>query len=86
MALSSIHPNPGPQTEGRRRARRERRRMERRERRKESERAEGVTVKEEMVVVTWNVQSMSVECLRRRKLRLVASYAEKRGWDVVLLS
>ena len=92
MALSSIHPNPGPQSEGRRSARRERRRMRRarrreeRERRREEERAGGVRVKEQLVVVTWNVQSMSMESLRRRKLRMVVSYAEKSGWDVVLLS
>ena len=92
MALSTIHPNPGPQLEVGRKARRERRKKRRvsrrqeRLRRKEEEAAQGVKTKEQLVVVTWNVQSMSVENLRRRKLRLVAGYAEKSGWDVVLLS
>ena len=95
-SLSTIHPNPGPpqSVEERRRKRegRKRRRMKRREERAERVRvaaevaARGVVVKEEMVVVTWNVQGMSVENLARRKLKMVASYAEKCGWDVVLLS
>ena len=86
--MSTIHPNPGPRSEDERRKRRERRRGRRVRRREEKAElaARGVVVKEEMVVVTWNVQGMSVENLARRKLKMVASHAEKSGWDVVLLS
>ena len=75
MALTTIHPNPGPQLEGRRKARRERRKKRRERRRqekarkKEEDRLRGLKTKEELVVVTWNVQSMSVESLRRMKMR-----------------
>ena len=91
-ALSSIHPNPGPRSEAekeRRRLCRRRRRQCRREERvrvRMEEMARGMVVKEEMVVVAWNVQGMSVENLARRKMKMVASFAEREGWDVVLLS
>ena len=73
-ALLTVHPNPGPRSEaekGRRREARKARRKRRREvkaRAAAEEAARGVVVKDEMVVVTWNVQGMSVENLARRKL------------------
>ena len=43
-------------------------------------------IKDELVIVTWNVQRMSLGERRKRKARAVAEYAKKSGWDVVLLS
>ena len=42
--------------------------------------------KEELVVVTWNVQRMSLENWWKRKARRVAKFAREQKWDVVLLS
>ena len=39
-----------------------------------------------LVVATWNVQRMSLSSRRRWKLREVAEYAKRSGWDVVLLN
>ena len=82
MALSSIHPNPGP-TEGRKQGRRERRKRRRQRRREErarrvveEARRGDAVVREELVVVTWNVQGMSLRDASRRKLRMVAGFAE----------
>ena len=91
-ALSTIHPNPGPCSEAERVRKRECRRRRRLRRRQEraavrmEEMAQGMVVKEELVVVAWNVQGMSVENLSRRKMKMVASHAERERWDVVLLS
>ena len=46
----------------------------------------GGGTREEMVVVTWNVRSLSLRDANRRKSRMVAAYAEKCRCDVVLLS
>ena len=71
-----------------RRERRKRRRQRRREERgrrvvEEARRGEVGVVKEELVVVTWNVQGMSLRDASRRKLRMVAAVAERCRWDVV---
>ena len=80
-ALRTVHPNPGPRTEAervRRGARKERRRRRRAERERVAAElaARGAVVKEELVVVAWNVQGMSLENLARRKLKMVASYVK----------
>ena len=54
--------------------------------REEEERGARGRVKEEVVVVTWNVQGMSMGERGKRKVRAVAEFARKQGWDVVLLS
>ena len=92
--LVTVHPNPGPhgrsqEEKRRRRERRYRKRRERREvraRQREEEAVVGGVSKEELVVVAWNVQRMSVGNLSRRKMKMVATMAESSGWDVVLLS
>ena len=76
--------------EEKREARRQRQERElEEERQREEERrntaSQGVERKE-IVVVTWNVQRMSLGNLRKQKARAVAGYATRRGWDVVLLS
>ena len=82
-ALRTVHPNPGPRTEAERVRRRVARKERRRRRRAERERvaaelaARGAVVKEELVVVAWNVQGMSLENLARRKLKMVASYLNR---------
>ena len=58
---------------------RERRREKRKERRTTRGRKEEMK-KEEMKIVTWNLQS------NRRRLRRVIGYMEKRGWQVVLMT
>ena len=42
--------------------------------------------KEEMKIVTWNLQSMSLRENNRRRLRRVIGYVEKKGWQVVLMT
>ena len=89
IRLSTIHPNPGPNGRDKSETGKEARRGRRKEKRKERREArlkERQVGKEELVVVTWNVQRMSVEERRKRKARAVAEYARKSGWDVVLLS
>ena len=90
--LQSIHPNPGPRdkSDEAKRLRREKRkdaRIRKRERRslQREEEASG-RKKEEMVVVTWNVQWMSLRGMWKRKAKSVAKMAHERKWDVVLLS
>ena len=92
MRLQSIHPNPGPRDksdEGKRR-RRERRKAARdrkREARVQLRRDEAAgRRKEELVVVTWNVQGMSLRGMWKRKAKSVAKFAGDAGWDAVLLS
>ena len=92
MRLQSIHPNPGPRDksdEGKRR-RRERRKAARerkREVRSQQRRDEAAgRQKPELVVVTWNVQGMSLRGLWKRKAKLVAQMAKEQGWDAVLLT
>ena len=94
ICLVTIHPTPGPggrdKTEEGKAARRERRRKRRSERREARRSAEVAAVsegvREEVAVVTWNVQRMSMVSGRRRKARAVAEVARQSGWDVVLLS
>ena len=57
-----------------------------RARQREEEAVVGGVSKEELVMVAWNVQRMSVGNLSRRKMKMVAAMAESSGWDVVLLS
>ena len=77
LRLQTIHPNPGPRsgrrTEEAKRIRREKRKLRRianrernRERREEERTGRG---KEELRVVTWNVQGMSLRGLWKRKVR-----------------
>ena len=86
MRLQSIHPNPGPRdkTEEGRRIRRQRRyarRKERRERRQEERREEQAgRRKDELRVVVWNVQKMSLEGRWKRRARRVARMAYKRDF------
>ena len=90
--LRTIHPNPGPRgrnkSEEGKEARRERRKKRRQEKRHERAQAKVSKVSEvrEIVVVTWNVQRMSLVSREKRKAKAVAEYARRSGWDVVLLS
>ena len=54
--------------------------------REEEDRGGRGRVKEEVVVVTWSFQGMSMGERGKRKVRAVAEFARKQGWDVVLLS
>ena len=92
MRLQSIHSNPGPRDKSeegkarrkeRRKAARERKRQARAQQRRDE--AAG-RQKEELVVVTWNVQGMSLRGLWKRKAKCVAKFAGDAGWDAVLLS
>ena len=38
------------------------------------------------MVVTWNVQRMSLGRRKKRKARAVAEYARRNGWEIVLLT
>ena len=85
LRLVTVHPNPGlggrgmsDEGKAKRMARKMARRMEKREAR------EVAKVKGELVVVTWNVQRMSLSARGRRKVRAVAEYARRAEWDVVL--
>ena len=92
MRLQSIHPNPGPRdkTEEGKRRRMERKKAARKRKRevRELQRREEAAgrSKEELVVVVWNVQGMSLRGLWRRKARSVAKVARDEKWDAVLLS
>ena len=80
--LLTIEKNPGPRDrtdEGKRR--RIERKKEKRKLKKEKKRVEKYN---NLRIVTWNVQRMSVGTNNKRKLRSVASYAERNKWDVVL--
>ena len=82
--LLTIEKNPGPRDmteEGKRR--RLDKRKEKRQQKREKKRIEKYN---NLRIVTWNVQRMSVGTNNKRKLRSVISYAEKNKWDVVLLS
>ena len=96
--MVTIHPNPGPPrhvTPKSRAARMERRRESRRTKRIERERVaaeafaeveDQLRMKEEAVIVTWNVQGMRLGERTRVKARAVAEVARKESWDVVLLA
>ena len=91
--LRTIHPNPGParyRTPEAKAARKERRKARRGEKWEErraagEERKAREKTKDEMTVVTWNVQGMSMGMRSKRKARAVAEVARKQGWDMVLL-
>ena len=93
--LVGIETNPGPSARNIRRS--ERRRMRRRVHRLLRNARRGVDVNDrgrenvngrvkERVIVTWNVQSMSMNENNRSKLRRVCERAGREGWEVVLLS
>ena len=92
MSLQTIHPNPGPRDKSeegkrRRRGRRKAARVRKREVRAQLRRDEAAgRRKEELVVVAWNVQGMSLRGLWRRKAKTVAKMAWDSGWDAVMLS
>ena len=95
MRLQTIHPNPGPRNrQGRsdedRRKRREKRKERRKrnsDRKKERKRQErSGKVKEELRVVTWNVQGMSLRGMWKRKAKTVARMAMEQEWDAVMLT
>ena len=88
LQLVTIHPNPGPGGHGRTERAKIRRNLRRKEKREEKRltRQGEAKVKEELVVVTWNVQRMSISTRGRRKMRAVAEMARKSEWDVILLS
>ena len=92
MRLQSIHPNPGPRDkteEGKRqrRLRRYAKRKEKRDRRQqERSEEEAGRSKDEIKVVAWNVQSMSLEGRWKRRARRVARKVVEEKWDAVLLS
>ena len=93
---TSVHPNPGPgarrggrgrgeENRDRRRERRYDRRRERaRERRREVGSTNGST--NESVIVTWNVQGMSVRENNRARMRKVAEKIVREGWEIVCLT
>ena len=53
--------------------------------RKEKKEKKRVDKYNNLRIVTWNVQRMSIGTINKRKLRSVASFAEKNKWDLVLL-
>ena len=83
--LITIEDNPGPTrdktVEGRSR-KMARKQVKRTEKQNKKTAAKQNTLR----IVTWNVQRMSVGTNNKRKLRMVAKYAEDNNWDVVLLS
>ena len=85
--LQTIHPNPGPggrdKSEAGKKARKERRYTKREEKRRVRPRKKG---EKYISIITWNVQRMSLGTFNKRKLKTVAKYAVKNGWEVVLLS
>ena len=92
MRLQSIHPNPGPRdkTEEGRKRRMERKRAAR-IRKRESRRLQrneemAGRKKENLVVVTWNVQGMSLRGMWKRKAKTVARMAHEQLWDAVMLT
>ena len=88
--MAGVHPNPGPRrhtTPEAKAARMTRRRARRAEKREQRTREQSkVEEKKEVVVVTWNVQRMSMGERSKRKARAVAEFATKSGWDAVLLA
>ena len=95
MRLQTIHPNPGPrQRTGRvdeaKKLRREKRKVRRKrnsDRKKERKRQERLgKVKEELRVVTWNVQGMSLRGRWKRKVKTVVNIAKEQEWDAVMLT
>ena len=93
---TSVHPNPGPgarrgrrgRGEGRRSGRRERRYERRRERARERRRGTGRTNDgmNERMIVTWNVQGMSVRENNRERMRRVVGKVVHEGWEIVCLT
>ena len=93
---TSVHPNPGPGVRRGRRGggddNRRRRREGRYERRRERargrrQRPSGMNVGvNECVIVTWNVQGMSVRENNRARMRRVVDKVVREGWEVVCLT
>ena len=84
IKLYTIETNLGPRRGWRGRNKTDEKRERRREKRKERRTTRGQNgmkgnQKEEMKIVTWNLQSMSLEENNRRRLRKVIWYVEKRG-------
>ena len=90
IRLRSIHPNPGPggrdKSERGRAERMARKRATRESKRQARTGQEQGGGKEEINVVAWNVQRMSLTDRRREKARGVVEYARRCRWDAVLLS
>ena len=85
IRLRMIYPNPRPgrhrsqEAKAERREKRKQRRSEKRlQRATEDEEARGKQ-KDEVVVVTWNVQRMSMGERSKRKVRAVVEFARKEG-------
>ena len=95
---TSVHPNPGPETRRGRRGTGEENRRMRRERRYERRRRRagerrsvragaGMNVGvNECVIVTWNVQGMSVRENNRERMRRVIDKCVREGWEIVCLT
>ena len=92
---TSVHPNPGPGVRRGRRGgddNRRRRREGRYERRRERargrrQRPSGMNVGvNECVIVTWNVQGMSIRENNRARMRRVVDKVVREGWEVVCLT
>ena len=80
--LQTIHPNPGPRdkTEEGKKQRRKRRQDRRREKRREKEGNNTTnTRKNNIRIITWNVQKMSLGTVNKRKAKQVANMAWERG-------
>ena len=101
-SLVGIELNPGPLLGGRARrgrrsgigtqSRRDRnfRRNERRRRRRRQQNGRqqlrNRRLEDEKLIVTWNVQSVSMREENRRRLRRICEKVEKEGWEIVLLT
>ena len=99
-SLVGVELNPGPAGDGTRRGRRgvgyirgrdrvqrkHERRRERRRARNERQRMEDTRLEREQMIVTWNVQKVSLREENRRRLRRVCEKVEKEGWEIVLLT
>ena len=98
---TSVHPNPGPGVRRGRRGVGEERRMNRRERRYQRRRDGAVDRRTgrgrvgigreqgregDSVLVTWNVQGMSVRENNKNRMRRVVDRIVREGWEVVCLT
>ena len=89
--LRTIHPNPGPvkrrgirgknKTDAKRKDRLARRYLKRKKKRSHTTRQTN-----DITIVTWNVQGVSLRENNRNRLRCILDYVEKQGWEVVLLT
>ena len=83
--LITVEKNPGPTrdktVEGRRR------KMDRKQDKRKDMQKRKIEARQNTIrIVTWNVQRMSIGTNNKRKLRMVAKFAEDNNYDVVLLS